>query len=286
MGDVANKLQPILETLGAVGFAGLIDQMQRAGQIMGADVVKAADRMDEALSRLQKRLKNEVGGTLVEFVAGLGLVSGALQVSDVFGDTDRPVQVTAEEMIERKRLAAAAAALQAEQDADAQRKAIADERQANELKAADKRDEANRKQDAANLRRMDAESRALELAKQLVAVREELANMPGDTFAEQMNRQADNILRRIELEDQLAAAIRERDSESEKAGAGDVERSTEQSYGSGASLESIGGFSGGRGNGVAQMVQRQTSLLEAISRSSRTTADVLTRTPPLTVGGE
>jgi hypothetical protein len=57
------------------------------------------------------------------------------------------------------------------------------------------------------------------------------------------------------------------------------------SYGTGAGLEKIGGFSGGGNSGVQTSLDRQIRIQEQIREFNRRMADSLERNPPLTVGG-
>jgi hypothetical protein len=293
LGGSSMKLNAALMQLADGGFAALNKGMLDSSQIAAGEMNNRLARLGDSVDVVTNKAKT-LGKTLVDaFAVGLSAPSallGALSAGATFeeakkiavgvgqgGVVERPnLETPVAVEADRARSAAQDAFIELSRRIDIQKKSNADQMKFWEAE----RDVFERGSKFAETYEM-----RLDFLRKMVDAEKEIARLQDDEnrkASEAQDRESEAARKRIKDRNEAMDAEAERARDiadiQEKAGVA--------GYGSGASLEKIGGFTGSGDSGTITALERQIRIAEQIRDYQRRTAETLERTRPLTIGGE
>ncbi len=294
LGESSLKLRDALISASEDGFEALNARMRDSGQIMDTNLIGRLDEIEERLSRNKTAARNFgaqvldaflVGavaiGTYAKEIAKLNSIEGAAQaaLSAAMGPTATggTSPTGAPEVDAFAQSPAQQAFIEFQRRVDIQKKSNADQIRFFE---------EERRQFEFGAQNAETYEMRLDYLRKMVDAEKEITRLQDAEFKKAQEAQARESqaakLRTEETYKQLDAA---NEAAKELAEIQSGEGVSGLSYGTGAGLEKIGGFSGGGTSGVQTSLDRQIRIQEQIREFNRRMADSLERNQPLTVGG-
>jgi hypothetical protein len=285
LGVRSARLQDTMIMLGNEGVDALAEKYLRMGQIVETKTIKALDAVGDRFALLTRQAKSfgmEMFNAVAGSIQAIAEITGAMSAGSTLGEaiqisSELGRQQTAEQMADPTRFTPSELGVELPDSGSKEKSDVKDKIEA--LRDQIRFRNLSIDQQEAELRYMLEISRTNEMLAETDQDRYEALKQIHDMELDLARITEAQVRNRERLaENQMKAAKELAEIQSGEGVSG-------LSYGTGAGLEKIGGFSGGGNSGVQTSLDRQIRIQEQIREFNRRMADSLERNPPLTVGG-